>query len=76
MVAARYLASTVILLDDKIPDCLADFCKCLSINQMASGSRLSFSFLHLFQTGLSRNMFEQAVGHSVLQTFRLKIQNF
>ena len=26
-------------------------------------------FLHLFQTGLSLNIFEQAAGHTVLQTF-------
>ena len=61
----------------KHPDCLADSCKCSSVSQMAAGSRLSrcnhgfFSFLHLFQTCLSLNIFEQAVGPSVLQTFSL-----
>ena len=62
----------------KHPDPLADSCKLSSVNRMAAGLRLSrynhgffFSFLHLFQTCFSVNIFEQAVEFSVLQTFSL-----
>ena len=66
------------LVERKHPDCLADSC-IMSLNWIAAGSRLFryihgffFSFLHVsFQTCLSLNIFKQAVGPSVLQTFSL-----
>ena len=65
----------------KHPDRLVDSFKCLSVNQMAAGSRLprsSHGFFLLsatFQTHLYvanvfvANVSEQAVGPGVLQTF-------
>ena len=65
---------------EKIPDRLVDFCKHLSINRIAAGSRLPSQVMHgnfspfnqLFKhTLVNYNIFvlEQGVGPGVLQTF-------
>ena len=49
--------------------CLAESCKCLCVNRIGAGSRLSrcshefFSSLHQFLNMFSLNVFEQAIGH-------------
>ena len=59
------------------PDCLADSYKCLNVNWMAAGSRLSgwnhgfFLLPASFSNMFSVNIFKQAVGPSVLQAFSL-----